>query len=90
MIMDELNSAPSEIISYQLDEIVYDYDLEYVDVTEDNLWYVNRRRSALGLPLVAAPTPKWNPNLHPRGRDGKFISVGGFVKFLRTGMWFTG
>lgn len=88
--MDELNSAPSEIISYQLDEIVYDYDLEYVDVTEDNLWYVNRRRSALGLPLVAAPTPKWNPNLHPRGRDGKFISVGGFVKFLRNGKWFKG
>lgn len=88
--MDELNSSPSEIISYQLDEIVYDYDLEYVDVTEDNLWYVNRRRSALGLPLVAAPASKWNPNLHPRGRDGKFISVGGFVKFIRNGKWHKG
>lgn len=28
---------------------------------------------------------KWMPNLHPRGRDGKFIEVGGWVNFTKDG-----
>lgn len=34
--------------------------------------------------LTAARTP-WNPLLHPRGADGRFIEVGSWVRWLRQG-----
>lgn len=37
---------------------------------------------ATGQPLTAAVKRSWNPDLHPRGRDGRFIEKMGFVKFL--------
>lgn len=40
------------------------------------------RRRVHGTSLVAGIKGKFNPNLHPRGKDGKFIEKMGFVKFL--------
>lgn len=37
-------------------------------------------------PVVAAPG-SWDPDLHPRARDGKFIEVLGFINALIDGKW---
>ncbi|MGV1079729.1 MAG: 2'-5' RNA ligase family protein [Candidatus Nanopelagicales bacterium] len=39
--------------------------------------------------VVTAAIGDWNPSLHPRGKDGKFIRKFGIIKFLDslTGMW---
>ena len=54
-------------------------------------WYGLRRLTALAATgaLVAAT---WNPNLHPRGRDGKFIERFGWVRWFdpKTLDWRTG
>ncbi|HEY9378969.1 MAG TPA: hypothetical protein VIQ02_17980 [Jiangellaceae bacterium] len=52
-------------------------------------WYARRRLSALSAAGLIAAT--WNPNLHPRGRDGKFIEKFGFVRWLdSTWVWRNG
>src|SRR4051794_7165121 len=54
-------------------------------------WYGLRRVNALAAAgaLIAA---SWNPNVHPRGRDGKFIERFGWVRWFDTGdlKWHTG
>jgi hypothetical protein len=49
---------------------------------------VDVRRIQLGLSALVADIitdsmgRRWDPRLHPRGRDGRFINVGGIVKFF--------
>ena len=47
--------------------------------------YITKREMA----LVAAGGGKWkwDPVLHPRGKDGKFIEIGAWIKFLSGGKW---
>ena len=59
----------------------------------DAHWYAKRILPA----LTAAATPEelalvaaWNPLLHPRGPDGKFIRKFGWVKWLEGAQWKTG
>jgi len=35
-----------------------------------------------GWPLLAAGTRNWDPTLHPRGRDGRFIAVGALLNLF--------
>lgn len=58
--------------------------LERLERTPDTAWYIDRRRTSLA---AAGLTAAWNPNLHPRGRDGKFIEKWGFVRWLEDGQW---
>lgn len=43
--------------------------------------YEDRLRGLAASAVTAAPKP-WDPQLHPRARDGKFIKVGGWVRGL--------
>ena len=36
--------------------------------------------SLLDVGLTAGVRRKWNPDLHPRGKDGRFIEVGGWIR----------
>ena len=52
-------------------------------------WYGLRRLRALAAAGLIAAT--WNPLLHPRGHDGKFIEQFGFVRwFDKSGTWRSG
>lgn len=51
-------------------------------------WYRRKRHLTLG--LVAAPRRKFNPLLHPRGRDGRFIRKFGWIKWFADSQWMRG
>lgn len=53
-------------------------------------WYGLRRVNALAAAGLVGPS--WNPNMHPRGRDGKFIEKFGWVRWFDTSdqKWHTG
>lgn len=82
------------------DEILYDLPVvelapegaEALESAEKNpqaAWYLRRRRMALATAgLLAAG--KWNPLLHPRGPDGRFINKNGFVRWLFGSEWVRG
>lgn len=84
-----MSARPEDLVAYQLESLTDDEVLTAA-ADETNLWYVNRRRRALGLEPLTAAVKKFNPALHPRGKDGKFITKGGFVRFLdEAGKWIT-
>jgi hypothetical protein len=45
-------------------------------------WYAQRRLKALAASGALVAAPLWNPNLHPRGHDGKFIQKFGWVRWF--------
>jgi hypothetical protein len=49
-------------------------------------WYALRRLRGFEAAGLVAGT-LWNPDLHPRGPDGKFIEKWGFVRWLVDGIW---
>lgn len=49
----------------------------------DTRWYAQRRYGALAAAGVLVGAT-FNPNLHPRGHDGKFIEIFGFVRWFDT------
>jgi hypothetical protein len=62
---------------------LFDLSIDTEDPTDWPDWYVERRlRGGLSAALMEALTAAWNPNLHPRGPDGKFIMKFGFVRWL--------
>lgn len=75
------------------------YDLEATDdattliamtAEPTQRWYARKRLKAMAQQGLVAAT--WNPLLHPRGRDGKFIEVGGWIRWFEawSGLWRTG
>ena len=66
---------------YHLDLIDSPDSLQAALADPEQRWYAQRRLHALGASgaLLAA---SWNPLLHPRGRDGKFIDRFGWVRWL--------
>lgn len=75
------------------------YDIDAIDLSIDGAlqlqksvhdadasWYWTRRMRALTKAGIIAAVD-WDPNLHPRGRDGKFIETLGWVRWLFDGKW---
>ena len=53
---------------------------------DETRWYALRRLRGFTTAGLVAGT-LWNPDLHPRGPDGKFIEQWGFIRWLVDGMW---
>lgn len=76
------------------DVVLYDLDAgasaeELIEMMKDPSarWFARARLASLARQGLVAAT--WNPLLHPRGRDGKFITVFGWVRWInnKTGKW---
>jgi hypothetical protein len=76
-----------------------DLELHGLEISEENVekllemlgnpetrWYALRRLPGFVSAGLVAST-LWNPDLHPRGPDGKFIEKWGFVRWLVDGIW---
>ena len=76
-----------------------DLELHGLEISEKNVekllemlgnpetrWYALRRLPGFVSAGLVAST-LWNPDLHPRGPDGKFIEKWGFVRWLVDGIW---
>jgi hypothetical protein len=74
-------------------------ELRGLELSEDNVeslldmfndgttrWYATRRARGFATAGLLAGS-YWNPDLHPRGPDGKFIETGGFIRWLLDGIW---
>lgn len=80
-----------------LESVMYDLDPEdtynwlvdvYYNVPESR-WFARPRLIAMAKRgLIAAA--EWNPLLHPRGPDGRFIETGGWVRWLFNNIWHIG
>src|SRR5580765_1481349 len=55
-------------------------------------WYGLRRVNALVASGALVGASAWNPNMHPRGKDGKFIEKFGWVRWFdpKTMKWSKG
>lgn len=66
--------------------VLYDIDtslsIEELYKNPSTRWYAIKAMVAAG--------GHWDPLLHPRGRDGKFIDVFGWVRWLSNGKWVRG
>ena len=83
-------TRPVDRYAYHIDLIDGPDTLRAAWNNPDTRWYAQRRLHALaatGALLAVA----WNPLLHPRGRDGKFIERFGWVRWLdKNHQWQTG
>src|SRR5262245_28940791 len=77
----------------------FSYHLTIEPVTAENFaatwtnpetrWFARRKlRGLVATGVLAAAS--WEEPLHPRGRDGKFITKYGFVRWLSEGAWKAG
>lgn len=80
-----------EIVNFKLPRLDAPNTEELARLLSDKStrWYALKKLAKfekLGLTAGA----KWNPLLHPRGPDGKFIEKFGWVRFLLNGRWVRG
>jgi hypothetical protein len=77
-----------EIVNYELPVLAKPgAELDEAAADSTKRWYALKRLAAFNRLGLTAAGRKWNPLLHPRGPDGKFITKFGWVRLLVDGKW---
>jgi hypothetical protein len=78
-------TSAEDVVLYDLDGTDDPDALVEMVADPSHRWYARARLASLAVRGLTAAT--WNPALHPRGRDGKFIHKFGWVRWMINGMW---
>src|SRR5690606_22056760 len=82
-------ARPDDVVLYDLDEHADADSLLSMVKDPEQRWFARARLASLAARGLLA-NGVWDPKLHPRGRDGRFIRKFGWVRWLANGRWLSG